>query len=415
MSKGCNTLLRGLAAVVLLAAALTARPAAAAEKNVGVSGDRSDSSALTLYGRDWVEQVRKGAIYIWIFGADDRAGGALGSMGIGSGFIFQPLPEENAAYALTNHHVAGNSAMLQVELWDRSTYRAQLVATEPGIDVSLIKIFDIPADAYEANILGDSDKVQAGDACLAIGAPGSYESLGTNRSDTDIDFGLHETTTIRVVKGIEYDPFDFVGTWSGWQGDQGFQVMTNCPYRLVCQASINGGNSGGPLYNTAGEVIGLNHAGYPAGTPGRQNENYSIPINQAKRFAYNIINNGKHEISWLGLDMMFPPEYLPLGAQGGMGIRAGVMEWYEKHYDPDLLKVYSIRRDSPAERAGFMDEDVIETFDGLRFDNLGLLRRYILEQPIGRQVPVTVTRGRHKVELTAEIGVKRNYDSEFSF
>jgi S1-C subfamily serine protease len=365
-----------------------------------------------LFSRQLVEKVKKGAIYIWVFGAEAQ-GGPLSTESIGSGFIFHALPEENAAYALTNHHVAGNSAMLKIELWDNSTYKAQLVATEPGIDTALIKIFDIPRDAYEPNILGDSDILLPGDLGLALGAPGAFEARNTNRSDPWSTFGLHQTSTMRVIKGLERDPFTHLRFWSSFRLDLGQSVMTNLPYRIVTQAAINGGNSGGPLYNMNGEVIGLNHAGSNPGSVVLQDANYTIPINVAKKFAYDIINTGKHEIPWLGLDMLFPPEWLPMSDAYGVMNAVGV--WMEKHADPETMKVYGVRHDSPAERAGFKRDDVIVDFDGRQFKDILELRPYIFELPLGRKVPVTVRRGHDKLTLEIEVGVKRIYDSEYSY
>ncbi|MCC7479287.1 trypsin-like peptidase domain-containing protein [bacterium] len=374
--------------------------------------DRPDLGATSTFGRNLVEKVRKGAVYI---SAMASQGGPLQEAWIGSGFIFQAVPEENAAYVLTNHHVAQETAILQIETWDHSTYKGQLVATEPGIDVALVKVFDIPPDAYEVNVMGDSDKVQIGDAALAIGAPGSADSALSNRSDPFITFGLHQTTTMRVVMGKHAEPFEYIGAWASWRTDLGQQVMTNCPYRFVVQSAINGGNSGGPLYNADGEVIGLNHAHFGAGSVITQNENYTIPVNFARKFAYDILNNGKHEIPWFGMDMIFPPEYIPQSsADGGAAASQAMTEWVEKHYEPDVLRVLSVREDSPAERAGLKKGDVILEFDDRHFDTIIDLRLYIFEMPIGKQVPVSVRRGRDKVDLTLEVGVKRGYNSEFS-
>jgi S1-C subfamily serine protease len=400
---------QAISAIIAAACLAMASPALAAPPKVLPQEGQSE---VGLFGRQLVEKVRKGAIYIWIFG---DSGGALTAQGIGSGFIFQALPDEDAAYALTNHHVAGDSAMLKVELWDNSTYKAQLVATEPGIDIALIKIFDIPRDAYEPNVMGDSDIVGPGDLALAIGAPGTGDSVLTDRSDPLKTFGLHQTTTMRVVTGRSTDPINYVSNWAGWRLQLGRQVLTNLPWSFATQCAINGGNSGGPLYNFKGEVIGLNHAGYPAGAGFTQNENYTIPINFAKKFAYDIINDGKHVIPWCGLDMLFPTNFLPMGSPTGNGIAQAVAEWEERHYDRKELKVYGVREGSPAEQAGFQLEDKILTFDGRTFDNVIDLRIYIFDLPLGKQVPVTVKRGSAKVELMLEIGNKRRYDSEFSF
>lgn len=394
------------AIALLVSVSIQVRPAQAAIDNT-----MSQNSA---FGRELVDKVRKGAVYIWAMAGGDE--GVLSPAWIGSGFIFQANPEDNTAYVLTNFHVVNDASVFQIETWDHSTFRGMCVAQEPGIDVGLIKVYDIPPDAYEVNVMGDSDAVQIGDAALAIGAPGSADSFNTNRSDPSISFGLHQTTTLRVVMGKHAEPFEYIGAWSSWRIQlHSQQVMTNCPYRFVVQSAINGGNSGGPLYNAAGEVIGLNHAHFGAGSVITQNENYTIPINFARKFAYDILNNGKHEIPWFGMDMIFPPQYIPQSpADGGRAATQAMTEWVEKHYEPTKLKVLGIRQGSPAERAGLQNGDRILQFDGRTFASVIDLRLYIFELPIGKQVPVSVRRGRDKVELILEVGAKRSYDSEFS-
>lgn len=365
-----------------------------------------DSSQVQIenhFGRDLVNKVKKGAVYIWAMAPNDL--GFLQPAWIGSGVIFQAVPEENAAYALTNHHVVNGTAILQVEGWDHSTYKADMVATEPGIDVGLIKIYNIPPDHYEVCVLGDSDAIQIGEPALAIGAPGSGDSVNTDRSNPMISFGLHQTTTMRVVAGIETDPIFYMSFWAGERTSLGRQVFTNIPYAIFCQTAINGGNSGGPLYNSRGEVIGLNHATMGSAGPIAQNGNYTIPINFAKTFAYQILNNQTYEIPWLGLDMLMPPQY-----QTGQQIN----EFVERNYDPKTLRVLGVRRDSAAERAGFRTGDVILEFDGQVFPTVIDLRIYVFKLQIGRSVPVLVRRGREKIELSVEVQPKRGYDSEFS-
>ena len=372
------------------------------------------SNAETMFSRNLVSKIRKGVIAIWAM-AD--SGGALAPAWIGSGFIFQSLPDENAAYALTNHHVAQGTALLQCQMWDNATYKAQLVATEPGIDIALIKLYNIPPDAYEVNVMGDSDQVVIGEPALAMGAPGSGESLNANRSDPMISFGLHETATMRVVTGKDPDPTKLVEWWSSPNFQElGHQVLTNLPWRFVVQSAINGGNSGGPLYNAKGEVIGLNHANSSPGSTVSQNENYTIPINFAKNFADQIINTGKYELPWFGMDIVYPPEI------SGMAIS----EFFEKYYDPKVIKVYGVRRDSPASRAvvvtnqgrelpgGLRKGDIIVEFDGQVFPTITDLRLYIFSLPIGKEVPIVVKRDRQKLTIKMTVGVKRNYDSEFS-
>lgn len=368
--------------------------------------DAGAPSSSTVFGRELYGRIKRGIVYIGIMAPADYAFGVLQFQGSGSGVIFQGLPDENAAYALTNHHVAGDSAVLQVELWDRSTYRADLVATEPGLDVALIKIRDIAPDAYEVCPLGDSDRVLPGDPALAVGAPGNFDRTIIDRQNPETSDALKMTVTMRVVTGFNSDPMELLSWWSGWKGDLGRQVLTNLPKRMQTQSTINPGNSGGPLFNSRGEVIGLNHAHLGAGPVFTQNHNYTIPINYAKNFAYQVINTGSYDIPWMGLDMLGPPTFTS---------SQQVEEFIDRWYDPALLKVYGIRKDSPAERAGFRTGDIILEFDGKLFASVQELRLYAFEQPIGKVIPVRVQRGRLKLHLSVEIGPKRSYDSEFSF
>jgi len=397
--------------IALLAVPLMAGAAANKPGKSGATPAKA-KSAESVFSRDLVNKVRKGVIAIWALGNGD---GVLEPAWIGSGFIFQSLPDERAAYALTNHHVAQGTAMLQCELWDNTTYKAQMIMTEPGIDVSLIKLMDIPPDAYEVNVIGDSDQVVIGEPALAMGAPGAAESYNANRSDPSISFGLHETATLRVVTGKQTSVWECVNFWSGERTTLGQEVFTNLPWRFVVQSAINGGNSGGPLYNAKGEVIGLNHAHYGPGASVSQSENYTIPINYAKNFADQIINTGKYELPWCGLDLIFPPN---LGQN-----YENIHEFMEKHYDPKVIRIHNIRRDSPGTQAvpekeedgvGFRPGDVILEFDGQAFPTVIDLRLYIFTLPIGKEVPVVVKRGKQKINYKLTVGVKRGYDSEFS-
>ena len=361
-----------------------------------------DASPLTMFNRDLVNKVKKSCIYIWIMTAGQ---GYSSSVGIGSGVIIMGLPEEKAALAVTNHHVAGDSTMLQIETWDRRTYKAEMLTTDAGIDASLIKIYDIAPDAYEPAVLGNSDEVQIGEPALAVGAPGSGSAVNTNRSDPMSTFGLHQSTTMRVVTGRQSDPYEFIATWSGWRSDLGRQVMTNLPFRFITQSPISGGNSGGPLFNKDGEVIALNHAHRSFGSSINQNENYSIPINPIKKLVFEYLDKGTYEVPWFGMDVIIPPSFTEYQQ---------VQEFVERYVDIKKIEVFSVRKDSPAERGGLKQGDVIIEFDGRTFPDLIDFRSYVFNMEIGKLVPVVVKRDGREVELTLEVGIKRTYNSEFS-
>lgn len=384
-----------VAAFVMLVAAPVIAQAQTAEP--------ATTSELTTFNRDLVNRVEKGCIYIWAMSPGDQ--GFLQPAWIGSGVIFMAVPEENAAYAITNHHVANNTALLQVETWDNATFKARMVATEPGIDCALIRLENIPRDSYEPCVLGNSDEVRIGDMALAVGAPGSGAAVNAERSDPFISFGLHQSTTLKVVSGRSTNPYLFIQTWAGWKGDLGRQIMTNCPWRFVMESAISGGNSGGPLFNSRGEVIGLNHAHFGPGAGISQHENYSIPVNFCKNFAFQILDTGKYELPWFGMDILLPKYFDDYSK---------VAEFVERYQDANQLLVFGVRKNSAAERAGLEQGDLILEFDGRTFSDLTELRLYILALEIGREIPVTYKRGKQEFDVMLEVGVKRGYDSEFS-
>ena len=212
-----------------------------------------------------------------------------------------------------------------------------------------------------------------------------------------------------VVSGKSTEAMEFPGFWAGWKSDLGSQqMMTNLPWTLVVQSSINGGNSGGPAFNSKGECVGLNHAHSGAGTQIMQNMAYTIPINLSKNFALQILETGKYELPWFGLDILLPP-YIDGNSYGAIN------EFAERFYEPEVLKVLGIRRGSPASLTDIQVGDVILEFDGQVFPTITTLRVYIFSLPIGKDVPVVVQRGKKIINLTMTTGVKRGYNAEFSF
>lgn len=346
-----------VAVAMLMLSVFPCTTAAGAQDIEGAQSYGPDSP-LAVFNRDLVEKVKKSCIYISMM--TTTYGYLSGSQmhSIGSGVIIMSLPEENAALAVTNHHVAESTVMLQITLWDHSTYKAEMLTSDPGIDAALIKIYDIPPDAYEPATLGNSDEVQVGEPALAIGAPGSDEALGVNREDRFETWGLHQSTTMRVVMGRQYEPYDFIQTWAAWRNDLGWQVMTNLPFRFSTNAPISGGNSGGPLFNCKGELIALNHAGAGFGPNVTQNENYSIPINPVKKLVFEYLDKGTYEIPWCGMDILLPANYTD---------PVQIYRFIERHTDLKRLEVLGVRKNSPAKRAGLEQGDIIVEFDGARF------------------------------------------------
>ncbi len=361
------------------------------------------ASPLAAFNRDLVDKVKRSCIYITAVPTAPQPN-SMGtySFWIGSGVIFMALPEENAALALTNHHVGSDTLIMKANTWDRHSYRVELLTTDPGIDTAVLKILNIPPDAYEVAPLGNSDMVRLGEPCLAVGAPGSQEAQNIDRSDPFGQWGLHQTTTMGIIGGIETSPWDHMDFHLAFQ-DMGKEAMTNLPYRIKCMSVINGGNSGGPLFNSTGELIGLNHA--TSGSGLGELQYFTIPINSSKKLAFEYLDKGTYEIPWFGMDVLIPPTSLNY---------SGLATFIEKNLDLKTITVFQVRHDSAAERAGLKMGDIIIEFDGLTFNNLVDFRRYVFNMEIGKQVPVVVERNGREVELTMEVGIKRRYDSEFS-
>ena len=357
---------------------------------------------------DVIEKVRKGVIRVQGISIQSPIAADWG--GGGSGFVFEVDYEEGVAYAITNHHVSGNTSLSAVQFWNDQQYRAEMIATEPGIDIALLKIFGIPDERYLPEsertivpvVLGDSDQVQIGEMAIAMGNPGAREGLNVERDDPYEDFLLQQTATQAVVTGRD-TPLEFmVGIWRQNQGGLGFQYGTNFDYAFRISVPINGGNSGGPLFNARGEVIGINF--YGGASVRAQNHNWAIPVNLAKDFVFQSLERGRFEKPWLGLDIIMP------------SFIRGPEEYVEfaERYRGDEIKVFGVRANSPAERAGFLTGDVITEVDGQSFETPEDIRLYVFNLEIGTPVAFTIMRGGREMNLVLEVGPKRKWDSEFS-
>jgi serine protease Do len=358
---------------------------------------------------DVVQKVKKGVIRVEILQIGEP--GASGGYGGGSGFVFEVDYDKGEAYAITNHHVSGHAAISQVTFWNDAAYRAELVATEPGIDVSLLRIVGIPdeRDLPDSEktiipcVLGDSDQVQIGETGIAMGNPGSEVALNIKRGSPFDYFLLKQNVTSNVVTGRD-TPLEFcVGIWQQNRGDLGWQYGTNINYAFRMSTAINGGNSGGPLFNDRGEVIGINF--YGGGFALAQNSNHAIPINLAKDFVFQILQTGKFERPWLGLDIIMPP-YIKT---------ADDYVEFRQRFRPEDMVLFGVRKDSPAEKAGIKKGDVILEIDGQKFKSPEDVRLYVFNLEIGQTVTIILERKGKKLDpISVEVGPKRQYNSEFS-
>ena len=280
------------------------------------------------------------------FGDNDRKRRAAS---LGSGFII-----DDAGIVVTNFHVIENAEEITVTLADETSFTAKVLGQDQKTDIAVLKID--PGDAELTAVpFGDSDSLRVGDWVLAIGNP----------------FGLGGTVTAGIVSARGRD-------------------IGNGPYDDFIQtdASINRGNSGGPLFNTEGEVIGINTAIFSQ-SGGSVGIGFAISSNLAKRVTSQLAEFGTTRRGWLGV---FIQEVTPDIADSlGLDNAAGAL-------------VSTVNEKSPAQAAGLEPGDVIVSFDGKMIDKMRDLPRIVAETEIGKTVPVEVVRNGESIEVQVTLG-----------
>jgi serine protease Do len=277
---------------------------------------------------------------------DPRFGGGEARRGAGSGFIIR-----KDGVVLTNNHVVEHAKEITVSLSDGRKLPAKVLGRDPKTDLAVLKIDS--KEALPVVQLGDSDGLSVGDWVVAIGNP----------------FGLDNTVTAGIVsakgRAIGQGPYD---------------------HFIQTDASINPGNSGGPLFDEHGNVVGINTAIFSQ-SGGNIGIGFAIPINMAKELVPQLEENGHVTRGWLGVSIQkLTPELAEsMGTDGSQG-----------------ALVASVTPDSPAAKAGVQPGDVIRRWDGKAIDEPGTLSMLVAGTPIGRTVPIELSRdGKSKdVEVT---------------
>ena len=268
---------------------------------------------------------------------------------LGSGFII-----DDAGIVVTNFHVIENAEEITVTLADETAFTAEVLGQDQKTDIAVLKVDPGDTD-LTAVPFGDSDSLRVGDWVLAIGNP----------------FGLGGTVTAGIVSARGRD-------------------IGNGPYDDFIQtdASINRGNSGGPLFNTDGEVIGINTAIFSQ-SGGSVGIGFAISSNLAKRVTTQLAEFGTTRRGWLGV---FIQEVTPDIADSlGLDSAGGAL-------------VSSVNEKSPADDAGLEPGDVITSFDGKMIDKMRDLPRIVAETDIGATVDVELMRGGKMMTVQVTIG-----------
>ena len=252
-------------------------------------------------------------------------------------------------YLVTNEHVVAEADRIQVKLADGRRFEGRLVGKDERVDLALVKI---QATGLPVAALGDSNRIRVGEFVLALGQP----------------FGLEQSVSFGIVsrKGqplLAAAPgFDFIQT----------------------DATVNPGNSGGPLVNMAGEVIGINSMAARNGTIG-----FAIPINLVKGLLPQLASKGKVEWGWLGVGIAdVGDEDLPK---------------YQLK-EPRGVLIRHVVAGQPADKGGLRPDDVVLAVDGTQIEGMRDLQRIIASTPVGRSVKLYVMRSGKEQELEVVVG-----------
>ena len=278
------------------------------------------------------------------------------SRSLGSGFII-----DSSGYVVTNNHVIEGADEITVVLQDDTRISAELVGRDPKTDLAVLRIE--PTSALPSVSFGDSDAARVGDWVIAIGNP----------------FGLGGTVTAGIIsargRNINSGPYDdFIQT----------------------DASINRGNSGGPMFNLDGEVIGVNTAIFsPSG--GSVGIGFAIPSATVRLVIRQLIENGQVRRGWLGVHIQTVTD--DMAENLGLDHARGAL-------------VASVIKDGPAEAAEIKAGDVILEFDGKDIGEMRRLPRIVAETPVDKPVDALIWRDKAEMTVSVTVGELDEKDIE---
>ncbi len=275
--------------------------------------------------------------------ARTRSGEPLERQGGGSGFVFTP-----DGLILTNSHVVHGATRIQVSLPDGRGIPAHVIGDDPATDLAVIRI-DAP---HLAAPLGDSQKLRVGQLVIAVGNP----------------YGFQYTVTAGVVSALGRS----LRSYSGRLIDDVIQT----------DASLNPGNSGGPLVSSQGQVIGVN----TATIMGAQGLCFAIGINTAKFVASRLLQDGRIRRSYIGVEAQTVP------------LHRRLVRFYDLPQESGVV-VISVTNNSPAQRSGTQEGDVIIALDGKPVAGVDDLHPLLTEARVGVSSKLTVLRRTEKLDL----------------
>ncbi len=267
---------------------------------------------------------------------------------MGSGFVVDP-----SGIIVTNNHVVEGAESIEVHFQDSTILKAELVGRDPKTDLAVIRVK--PDKPLPSVSFGDSDVLRIGEWVMAIGNP----------------FGLGGSVSLGIVsarnRDINAGPYDDY---------------------LQTDAAINKGNSGGPLFNMNGEVVGINTAIFSP-TGGSVGIGFSVPANTAKSVISQLQKYGETRRGWFGVKIQSVTD--DIAESMAMGKARGAL-------------IADVTKTGPAEKAGIEAGDVVIEFNGKPIREMKDLPKIVAETEIGTKVPVKVFRKGKELELMAEVG-----------
>jgi len=301
------------------------------------------SSSAPLSVNQIYRKTNRGVVEITVTtsGGDNSpfgGGGGGTAQAQGSGWVY-----DSDGHIVTNDHVVDGAKSISVRFWNGKTYSASVVGTDQSTDLAVIKV-DAPSSELHPLQVGDSSALQVGDGVVAIGSP----------------FGLEGTVTSGIVSALH----------RAITAPNSFTINDS----IQTDAAINHGNSGGPLLNVQGQVVGVN-AQIKSDSNGNEGVGFSIPSNTVRSITSQLISSGKVEHAYLGVSI---------------------------DATAAAARIAEIRPSTPAAGAGLKAGDVVVEVDGKAISSGDDLTRVIDSHKPGDKISVTYKRGgsEHTVSLT---------------
>ena len=286
----------------------------------------------------------------------------------GSGFILT-----DDGYIVTNYHVVEGANAIQITTYDNESYDAELIGYDESNDIAVLKV---DAKNLTPVILGDSDQLNVGDSVVAIGNP-----LG------QLAFSLTSGSVSALNRRIS---------------------ISNVAMNLIqTDCAINSGNSGGALFNSYGEVIGITNAKYSSSgtstTAAIENIGFAIPINNVRNIITSIIENGYIEKTYIGVSVRNAQSYSQNENMWGSG------NGFLVDSDPDIkgVVVCEVDEGGPADKAGILEGDVITAVNGTEISNYSELGSILSQGKEGDKYTLTINRDGETVEIKVKLGVRQ--------